>query len=77
MAWKPLIPSKKETKENESLWRQQKRCKFLVDENLGKGTAWLLRDQWKANVEFVPDVGLSGKSDMDASAVVVHDAASS
>ena len=58
-------PNKKEAKENESLWRQEKRCKYLVDENLGEGTAWLLRDEWKANVEFAPDVGLSGKSDTE------------
>jgi predicted nuclease of predicted toxin-antitoxin system len=50
-------------KEFERYWRRTRRTKFLVDENLGKGTAQLLRETRKVNVEFAADVGLGGRDD--------------
>jgi predicted nuclease of predicted toxin-antitoxin system len=63
MGWKPLIYSKGEEEDFDSHLRRARRTKFVVDENLGLGTAQALRDAWGANVEFGPEVGLEGKDD--------------
>lgn len=65
MPWKPLIHNSDEERAFEQQWRRTKRTKFLVDESLGEGTAQLLRKEWKANVEYAPDVGLAGHSDSE------------
>ena len=63
MGWKPVLLDEQTQKDFESYLRRTSRTKFLVDENLGEGTAQALREAWGANVEYAPHVGLEGKDD--------------
>ena len=62
--WEKVIISDPEQKEFDTKPLNWKRVKFLVDENLGEGTAEVLSDLG-FNAEFANDVGLSGRSDED------------
>ena len=63
MGWKPLVHDEQYQKDFEGYLRKTRRTKFLVDENLGEGTAQALRGVWNANVEYAPHIGLEAKDD--------------
>ena len=64
MPWHLLPPPPTKERERELHRITARRCKFLVDENLGPGVAIAL-DYLGHNVKFGPNVGLGGKSDQD------------
>lgn len=65
MPWKPLIQDKDEEDTFGRFLSRTRRTKFLADESLGAQAAELIRREWKANVEFAPDVGLGGRDDTE------------
>lgn len=64
MPWIPVTLTPDEEHAIVSKALAAKWVKFLIDGNLGEGIAQQLTESG-FNVEFVPEVGLGGKSDQD------------
>ncbi len=65
MPWKPLIHDKGEKQVFGRFLNRTQRTSFLADESLGPDAAELIRREWKADVEFVPDIGLGGRDNAE------------